>query len=365
MKDSYAYYKDRLEGEYYQTFDRIELYCVSQGMDDSSQERLLGELLDMFLTAQQAGRPVKRIVGDDLEVFCRQFCSGLGWRSRGIDFLNSLASCAKWVLAFTVLELLCNLEDAALPGLTTDVSGYILGWGMGLFVSLLVGMAVKGLMFRWKRISMGVYTGLLLGVLAVLVAALFLLPDTVFVLPELSLPVWAVLAGCGGYLLVYYAVRYRWRRAHNVQPPRKLRMMDLVEDTLPAELLKQYEQKNQRILRRGKPPVTPEEYTEKMRRRNRLEQRFRGFWWWLLVAVYAGLVVWVAMDSALSDTLLFAVILCAIALVMRKFFRYIDQVTDWWTEALEVCDRNGITAINYFQGNRLHIVEGEDASPEN
>lgn len=134
-------------------------------MDDDSQERLLGELLDMFLTAQQAGRPVKRIVGDDLEAFCRQFCSGLGWRNRGIDLLNSLASCAKWVLAFTVLELLCNLEDAALPELTTDVSGYILGWGMGLFVSLLVGMAVKGLMFRWKRISMGVYTGLLLGVL--------------------------------------------------------------------------------------------------------------------------------------------------------------------------------------------------------
>ncbi|MCD7844006.1 MAG: DUF1048 domain-containing protein [Clostridiales bacterium] len=359
MKDSYTYYKERLEGEYYQTFDRIELYCVSRGMDDDSQERLLGELLDMFLTAQQAGRPVKRIVGDDLEEFCRQFCSGMGWKSRGMDVLRGLASCAKWMLAFTALELVCNLEEAALPDLQTDVSGYILGWGMGLLVSLLVGMAVKGLMFRWKRISMGVYTGLLLGVLAVLVAVLFLLPDTVFVLPELSVPIWAELAGCGGYLAVYYAVRGWWRRAHNIQPPRKIRMIDLVADTLPTELLAQYERKNQRRLRRDKPPITPEEYTEKMRRQNRREQRFRGVWWWLLLAVYAGLAVWTAMDSALVDTLIFVAILCVIAFVMRRFFRYIDQVTDWWTEVLEVCDQNGVTAIEYFQGVRLHIVEGD------
>ncbi len=359
MKDSYAYYKDRLEGEYYQTFDRIELYCVSQGMDDDSQERLLGELLDMFLTAQQAGRPVKRIVGGDLEAFCRQFCSGLGWKSRGMDVLRGMAACAKWMLAFTVLELVCNLEDAALPDLQTDVSGYILGWGIGLFVSLLAGMAVKGLMYRWTRISMGEYNGLLLGALAVLLAVLFLLPEEIVVLPELSLPMWAVLAGCGGYLAIYYAVLGWWRRAHNIQPPQKIKLMDLVSETLPAELLKQYEQKNRRRLRRGMPPVTPEEYTEKKRRQNRLEQRFRGVWWWLLLAVYAGLVVWVAMDSALTDTLMFAAILCAIALVMRRFFRYIDQVTDWWTEALEVCDRNGVTAIEYFQGFRLHVVEGD------
>ncbi|MCD8141654.1 MAG: DUF1048 domain-containing protein [Clostridiales bacterium] len=359
MKDSYAYYKDRLEGEYYQTFDRIELYCVSQGMDDDSQERLLGELLDMFLTAQQAGRPVKRIVGGDLEEFCRQFCSGLGWKSRGIDTLNNLASCAKWMLAFTALELVCNLEEAALPDLQTDVSGYIIGWGIGLFVSLLVGMAVKGLMFRWKRISMGVYNGLLLGALAVLVAAVLLLPEAGVPLPVLSLPMWAVLAGCGGYLVVYYAVWGWWRRAHNIQPPQKVKLIDLVTEELPKDLLTQYEQKNQRRLRRGKPPITPEEYTEKMRRRNRIDRRFRGVWWWLLVAGYACLVVWVAMDSALADTLVFAAILCAIAFVNRKFFRYIDQVTDWWTEVLKVCDRNGVTAIEYFQGARLHVVEGD------
>ncbi|MCD8366514.1 MAG: hypothetical protein LUC48_00575 [Clostridiales bacterium] len=209
----------------------------------------------------------------------------------------------------------------------------------------------------------GGYTGVLLGVLVVLVAALILLPDTVFVLPELAVPIWAVLAGCGIYLAAYYAVRGWWRRMHNIQPPQKLRMMDLVAEDLPRELLKQYEQKNERLLRRGKPPVTPEEYTEKMRRQNRLERRFRGMWWWLMMAAYAGLVVWVALDSALADTLVFAAILCAIAFAMRRFFRYIDQVTDWWTELLEVCDRNGVTAIDCFRGAQLHVV-GEEASSE-
>lgn len=63
MRDSYIFYTDKLQGEYRETFDRVNMYVGTQGIDDDTREEHMGQLLDMMLSAQESGKPVKKVVG--------------------------------------------------------------------------------------------------------------------------------------------------------------------------------------------------------------------------------------------------------------------------------------------------------------
>ena len=82
MKDSYFYYKDRLRGEYLSSFEQVEMYVLTQSFDEAAYEERLSQLLDVFLTAQESGRPAEKITGGDIQQFCRTFCSDLGIKNR-------------------------------------------------------------------------------------------------------------------------------------------------------------------------------------------------------------------------------------------------------------------------------------------
>jgi DNA-binding ferritin-like protein (Dps family) len=69
MKDSYFFYKDKLQGEYKTAFDQVEIYVNAQNIDELTCEDRLGSLLDMLLSAQEAGRPVQKVVGSNMEQF--------------------------------------------------------------------------------------------------------------------------------------------------------------------------------------------------------------------------------------------------------------------------------------------------------
>ena len=75
MKDSYVFYKDKLQGEYKDVFDQVEMYVNCENIDELTREDRLGSLLDMLLSAQESGRPVKKVVGNSIEDFCKMFCS--------------------------------------------------------------------------------------------------------------------------------------------------------------------------------------------------------------------------------------------------------------------------------------------------
>ena len=77
MKDSYVFYKDKLNEEYRTVFDQIEMYVISQNIDENTVEDRLGELLDIFLSAGESGKDVHKITGNDLEHFCKTFCSDI------------------------------------------------------------------------------------------------------------------------------------------------------------------------------------------------------------------------------------------------------------------------------------------------
>lgn len=63
MRDSFRLYQDKLQGEYKETFQQIDLYFSTQNVDEDTREEYMCDLLDVFLLAQDEGRPVEKITG--------------------------------------------------------------------------------------------------------------------------------------------------------------------------------------------------------------------------------------------------------------------------------------------------------------
>lgn len=73
MRDSYVFYADRLTGEYKDAFAGVETYALSISIDEETQNEKLDELLDMFLSAQEAGTPLEKIIGNNMDRFCKNY----------------------------------------------------------------------------------------------------------------------------------------------------------------------------------------------------------------------------------------------------------------------------------------------------
>lgn len=67
--------KEHLHGEYRTVFDKLEILCIAEYLEDKEADGQLHYLLDVFCCAQNDGVPVQKIVGKDLRAFCRDFFS--------------------------------------------------------------------------------------------------------------------------------------------------------------------------------------------------------------------------------------------------------------------------------------------------
>lgn len=255
MRDSYILYKENLHGEYKETFDKIELYILAQNIDVDSREERLGELLDIFISAQEDEKPVRKIVGNDLENFCKTFCFDLGVKSKLVDFLGSLK-------IFVIFELICSLFD-----LVPDPEENISFWArkvdsdIFLFASIMVFSLLVGytanfllckLMFKYRKLKIT-----LLKTLSVLSSCVCLAVSFVLVakgeFPLLSCPVWLPPLMCILYLALYYTFKNKRRKERKAE---KVSIADVASKEYTKDLdkimQKKFDKLNKRNVRKGK-----------------------------------------------------------------------------------------------------------------
>lgn len=70
---SYLIEKDKLKGEYNKVFDRVEGYTIIRDIDEDTKEEMLMNLVDMLYSAQLDEKPVEKIVGKDIDQFCKEY----------------------------------------------------------------------------------------------------------------------------------------------------------------------------------------------------------------------------------------------------------------------------------------------------
>lgn len=268
MKDSYVFYMDKLEKEYLEAFGQIEMYVQSQGVDDNTKEERLGELLDIFLSASATGKSVKKITGNDMEQFCKTFCSDFGVKNRVLFLIDWFKSIAKVLIFVSVLDLIFPEPDVASVGgdnlwnhfSSLNISGYFIGIIVAGLFAAAVNIVLRRMMFKQKQVSMKILKAASVGgaVVSFIIIYFSLSLNTIRLF---ECPVWIVLAVSGIYLCLYELLRGRHIKRE------KVKFFDLVlkesSSEFAREMEKKYERARKKSVQRGKGELSLEAFLEK------------------------------------------------------------------------------------------------------
>lgn len=327
MKDSYVFYTDKLGAEYRKAFDQIELYVNTQRVDEPTKEERMNELLDIFLSAEEAGKPVERVVGNDIEAFCKAFCSEFDRSHRLLSFFDGLRSIAKTFVAVSLIDAaflffdwLDGAEIDLLKSLTSlNTSGFLLAILLSATLGFLSNLIVRRIMFRRKRISMKVLKAI---PLTVVVVAAFASLALVFweATNFITCPVWLVFLIGALYLAVYYSLSYKRLRRDKRE---KVRFTDMVQEgvnkNFPEEMEKKYARANARSIKRGKGELSIEDFLQKEEKECASTEK-SGWFYYLFPIVITAVLTLASEFDAIVDLLIYVGIMLALEYSVMLWF---------------------------------------------
>ena len=330
MKDSYLFYKDKLQGEYKNAFEQVEMYVNSESIDELTREDRLGSLLDMLLSAQEAGRPVEKVVGRNIEEFCKMFCSDMGIKNKiwhAMDILKTIA----------IIELICAVLDLfAVDWSKTDfwsmistanASGYVFGFAACALIGYFTNFIVRFFMFKTQKLNMNLLKCIVDFMTGVSFAAAFVLLSS-DKLNFFTCPLWAVMLVCAIYLVLYFILNHK-RLREKKQP--KIKFFDMVSEQSRVDydsiMEKRYNTLNKRNLKKGKNALSMREFLDKEEKNCDKSDKMG----WLFYGTPAVLVLAFLIDKDFDSTfdmLIFIALTFALEFaIMHFFFKITKQAT--------------------------------------
>lgn len=313
MIESYLMYKNKLQDEYKEAFDKAELYCNVRGIDVDNTEDLLGNLIDMLLQAQEDGRPANKIVGDDIEVFCKSYFKNYGIR----EMFRTIPKKLRWicgiVLVYSSLLMIVNISEGGFDfwSWESETGGFVVGYISTIIFLILLDSIVRVLMFRSKKLKMSVYY-LLFGIL--ILVLLFVLPQ--IYTGEVNIRFAYVMIVSGSYLLIDRIVTYirRYTRTGHIFRDKdkitgKGRIKQQAYSQLPVELEKRMTRINNKRIKKGQALLTYDDFATKLEKENSTIR-------WIVIGTYViiiGLciaaIVFELINSSIQDALIFGCVL--------------------------------------------------------
>nr|MBP3599046.1 DUF1048 domain-containing protein [Eubacterium sp.] len=357
----YMQYAEKLQGEYKEVFGKAEMFVGLKNMEGKHLEEMMMDLLDLLLTAQSEGKAVEKVVGTDMEKFCKSYFSGFTAKYYLKEAPRYLYRMMWLVFIFELLEIFTYMINGEFQwhSSTSDIGGYMTGFLTGWLFLVIANVSLRPLMFRVKWLTSGVCSVIfIVGFIVILIASCHLIEMVV-----LQVPVILSASISGGYVLIYFVVRSIWRYRHHgsirkekdpLETP-KPKFSEMVARELPGQLLERYEKKNMRRMRKGKPLMTPEEYMDVLRKENRRSEISGKFWIAACVLFLVIMIVNVAKDSTVVDTLFFIGILLVVEIPAVLLFRFSFWSDRKRRELVEECERRGITIVEYVEEEKQKI----------
>lgn len=351
MKENYMFMENKLKGEYYEVFKKVEVYAVAQEYEISEIEDVMMDLLDILLEAQNAEKDVQTIIGTDIEKFCVSLFAEHKKETVATSFAGACYRYLCFLLIFEFIDFLgagVTLQD------TTDAFGYIVAvFGLFLFSTIFYA-AIRPVILKWKKLKIGSY--LMIETLYMFVTIYLLL--SVFEDCKLYLPYYVIFIIPVLYIAIYKSVQLikRYNAEGSIlkkKDPEDKPFAEFVskgvEEQFPGELLKNYEKMNRKREKKGKALLTPEEFTEKIRADVKSGRVGMTVALILVGFLLIGPLVDNFIKNGLLDTLLFMIVL-TIGLIPAGFiFWSTNQGLRIKKKYLDECDRLEITIPEYLE----------------
>lgn len=353
MLESYVLYKKKLEGQYLETFDKIELYSITRSLDINTHEELMMDLIDVFLTAQKNGKSVKNIVGNDVGSFCRNFCSGIGLKNQIKGFADSFKRITWLILIFCIIDLFSLFEGVSYFEIQSNIMPILAGGLIGIILSFVFGAIFKTLMFRFKKINMKIYS------IGLFICVIIFTGSFIFATNKLSINVfnWEIILASGVYLIAYYILRKVYFQ--KLMKPQKIRFSDMVIEEIQKSWHKIITNKNKRLLKKGKEPLTSLEFTKSMQKKHRFDEWIVLVGWSIFIAIYLGFGIKVGLESKLFDTVMFMIIVGVVYIPIAFFIRSSTRSIIWQKKTLDICVQEKIDIFTYIENKKIETENND------
>ncbi len=350
----YNVMETQLKGEYREVFSKAVLYASLKNISAQAAEEKLCDLYDLLLTAQSEEKPARKLVGKDINGFCREYFADFTIADRLSTIPASLYRVAWFVLVLETIALLAGgTGEAGFFAAKADYSGVGVGIAAAALMYIVSEVVLAPLFARGKS---GKGVGGWYWLLAIMFAAFIGVGMKLTEGLSLMLPMWPFVLGSAGYILLYTIARavYRYKTYGTLRDERRLMEQDsyyknLQDRDLEKILLTGWQKRFQRLEKRGK--TTRETYLDKLLKEEELGRKI------IILALPIGLavvtlvdVVERAMESSLQDALAFALFMAVTEFfICRWIIRGEKKQSALRMKHLNACRERSVTLPDYIE----------------
>lgn len=315
--EGYILYEDKLKGEYKNAFETVSAYVDTVMVDEVTASEYLNELLDSFLVAQDEGKPVSGIVGNDMETFCRSFCADFSFKERLYKVWDYLKS-VMWVIFWISLgDIFFTTDNIFTAKSDSNISGYIIGVMAVVVVTTIMNIVLSRVMFKSKKRGYKI-VNIVSGVVAVVALGIFLWAFRADYLDFFSdVPAYIPTAIAAVFLIIYYAFNHKRRKEHKQNSVSLWQAINEMDDPEFADTMEKKRQKKH---------MEPAEFLKKEICETERMEKLGKCYWIGMVAVYLVSVFanWRHMESTV-DGIIYVVIMAVVFYLITKFIYHINQ----------------------------------------
>lgn len=351
MINNYVYHIKCLSGEYLKAFDKVELYAEVHGITDKVLNDSMMNLLDLFSTAQKEGKPLEKVVGNNIERFCEDYFSDYSVKQRIFNVLKQLYIVFWMGFIFGIADLFAASaeKDFNLFRSTSDMGGYIFGVIGILIIITIVNRIVRSIMFKIK-ITTRIYAIVYFVIIFVTAFCGF----KCFSFLRIKIPTFLILVVSGMYIIIYYLVRmyYRLKRNGTIRKEKEIggfkeSLTEMVKKELPSVYIKKYEKLNRKKKKSGLTELTKEEYMDWIWKEKEKEQKISKIVTAVVVLFIILVIISVVATSSFIDGIIFAIILVLIEIPIIKWILKGGSRNKAMEEMLMECKEKNITIFEY------------------
>ena len=153
---------EQLNGQYREVFDKATMYGVYNGIEKDVYEDKLMNLFDLLMEAQHEDKPAEKIIGTDIEQFCKEYFKDDDTEKWWIKRLRALFRVMVCLFIFFGLDTVFPLSEGVdIFQVKSDISPFIVFFIVGLIVDSILSAVMKPMIFN-KKIKSSVYSAIML-----------------------------------------------------------------------------------------------------------------------------------------------------------------------------------------------------------
>ncbi|MDE6208541.1 MAG: DUF1048 domain-containing protein [Lachnospiraceae bacterium] len=355
---SYFIGKEKLLGEYRDTFEKIETYSMLHGFDEDTDNEMMMNMLDILYTAQVNNKPVEKIIGSDIEQFCKDYFSECNKSEPILRRLPQfLYSISVLILILSIIEIIFpEEENIPVTEATVNVNSILVGMICGIVVSLVIGYIGEKILFKLKKIKAN-----LMAIIIFVIFASACISATIITVDEtVNIKLLPAVVISSIYVLVYKICRLfgRYKKYGSIKKPVKENSLKQIwnesfkegmeeqKGQIAIILKKQYEKKNAKLRKKGKEEITSQEYMEWLHKRNINYSRIYKYILSIgYMIIYVVTLIVIFEGGNFIEFAIDALVLFIILFICYRLCIKVTKLYDMQNEFISKCNEDGITII--------------------